>query len=178
MQTYLASAHAIIAQCPTSKSLSVSTPTSAAKGVQLKLSFQGGLVLQFQTVLFAFNLDAVSFFLFNLKMFCVNDVAYFRGDLSSCIHLWAKWIVFCFYLNTFIIYKSAWGIFCFVLLCPGYWWNSSLLKGSCYKNGVSEPLKLPFHCYKKVMQHNRSIVFVQSPRLLPGEAKAVCAWNK
>lgn len=129
MQTYLASAHAVTAPCPTSKSLS-SHPHLCCKGCAIKALLPRKSCSSVPDCSFAFNLDGVSFFLFNLKMLCDNDMAYFWGDLPSCIHLWAKWIAFCFYLNTFTIYKSAWTIFCSVLLCPHYWWNSSLLEGA------------------------------------------------
>lgn len=88
-QTYLANAD-LLSKCPCNYSsvshFKFSTPLPAAKAMQLKLSFQGGLVFQFQFVLLPWTLMA-SLFSLNLKMFCVNDTTYFQGDPSSYIHL-------------------------------------------------------------------------------------------
>lgn len=69
-QTYLANAHAIIALCPVSNSLFF----CAAKDMQLKLklSFQGGLVLQFLFVLLPRALMVSFFFFFLFQVFYDN----------------------------------------------------------------------------------------------------------
>lgn len=171
---YLANAHAMAALCPVSNFLS-----SATKGMQLNLPFQGGSALQFLFVLVPWAL-MVSFFLLIWKSatlmiqhahFKVTYLAFVSGRKINSLSKINHSLVLFEYLRS--LQRCMWN-FTFVLLCPildiTIAFYNKLLHQWCF---------LPSEANFLWWQETRLIYLWCLCRVLGlCQPKAVCAWNK